>query len=145
MKHRLSFLGVAALCALCVTTAAIAQIAPGDTGAGVKRGVKSMNNSGEVGTVTLFNRANGTKTLVVIEITGQPNGRQQPASLHRGKDCEDVTPSPAYPLSPTVNGVSRTLVEAPEAKLLSGNYVAIVHAADNKLDQFVSCGQLYSS
>jgi hypothetical protein len=145
MKHRLPFLGIAALSALCVTTAAIAQIAPGDTGAGVQRGVHSMNNSGEVGTVTLFNRANGAKTLVVIDLHGVPAGRHQPASVHRGKACDDVTSAPAYPLSPVVNGVSRTLVEAAEAKLLSGNYVVIVHAADDKLDQYVACGQLYSS
>ncbi len=145
MKHRPLLFGVAAICALCVTTVALAQIAPGDTGAGIKRGVHSMNNSGEVGTVTLFNRANGNKTLVVIELAGEPNGRQQPASLHRGKECDAVTPEPAYALSPAINGVSRTLVEAPEAKLLSGNYVAVVHAADNKMEQYVSCGPLYPS
>jgi hypothetical protein len=145
MKHRPPFLGIAAFCALCVTTAAVAQIAPGDTGAGVKRGMHSVNNSGEVGTVTLFARAGGAKTLVVIEVAGEPGGRHQPASIHRGKACDDVTTEPAYPLSPTINGVSRTLVEAPEAKLLSGNYVTIVHAADNRMDQFVSCGQLYAS
>jgi hypothetical protein len=145
MKHRPPFLGIAAFCALCVTTAAVAQIAPGDTGAGIKRGMHSMNNSGEVGTVTLFNRGSGSKTLVVIELAGEPNGRHQPASIHRAKACDDVTNEPSYPLSPTINGVSRTLVEAPEAKLLSGNYVVVVHAADNHLEQFVSCGQLYQS
>jgi len=145
MKHRLPFLGLAALLALSAITAAVAQIAPGDTGAGVKRGMHSMNNSGEVGTVTLFTRGAGAKTLVVVELAGEPGGRHQPASIHRGKACDEVTPEPAYPLSPTVNGVSRTLVEAPEAKLLSGNYVVIVHAADDRMGQYVSCGQLYAS
>lgn len=100
MKHRPPLLGIVALCALCASTVALAQIAPGDTGSGIKRGLHSMNNSGEVGTVTLFNRSGGNKTLVVVELAGEANGRQQPASIHRGKECDDVTPAPAYPLSP---------------------------------------------
>jgi hypothetical protein len=145
MKNRTQLLGIAVLSTLCVATAAMAQIAPGDTGAGVKRGLQQMNNSGEAGTITLFNRANGNTTLVGIQLTGEANGRTQPAHIFRGKDCDSVSGPPAYNLSPAVNGVSRTLVEAAEAKLLSGNYVAVVHAADNKMDQFVSCGQLYQS
>ena len=108
-------------------------------------GVSGLLGLGLIGTVTLFTRGAGAKTLVVVELAGEPGGRHQPASIHRGKACDEVTPEPAYPLSPTVNGVSRTLVEAPEAKLLSGNYVVIVHAADDRMGQYVSCGQLYAS
>ena len=132
-------------CCALVTSAALAQIAPGDTGAGVQRGLQQMNNSGEPGTVTLFRRNNGKETLVVIQVTSEAAGRTRPASIRRGKDCTDVASEPAYPLAPVVNRTSRTLVQAPEEKLLSGNYVLVVHAADNHLEQFTACGQLYQS
>jgi hypothetical protein len=132
-------------CCALVTSAALAQIAPGDTGAGVQRGLQQMNNSGEPGTVTLFSRKHGTETLVVIQVATEATGRTRPASIRRGKDCTDVAAQPAYPLAPVVDRTSRTLVEAPESKLLSGNYVLVVHAADNHLEQFTACGQLYQS
>ncbi|HMD02238.1 MAG TPA: hypothetical protein VKG44_04650 [Candidatus Baltobacteraceae bacterium] len=143
MNYRSPLAGMVLASALCIGTVALAQVTPGDPGAGTQRGLQEMNNSGEPGTITLFTRNNGAKTLVVVELRGEPHARSQPAHVYRGKACDDISPAPAYSLAPVVNGVSRTLVEVPEAKLLSGNYVVVVHAADNKLDQYVSCGLLY--
>jgi len=125
----------------------LAQIAPGDTGAGVKRGVQQMNNSGQVGDVQLF--AEGSSTRVVLDIHSA-GGRTEPAHIHRGKNCNtmsEINPEPVYPLKDVVNGHSETVLNVNEAKLLSGNYVVIVHAG-NRMDQlthYVSCGQLYRS
>ena len=139
MKHRPPFLGIAALCALCVTTAAIAQIAPGDTGAGIQRGMHSVNNSGEVGTVTLFARAGGAKTLVVIELAGEPNGRHQPASLHRGKACDDVTPEPAYPLSAWTNSFPADSSTHRRRRIVRGHTaVSLAPANKNTLRHFAA-------
>jgi hypothetical protein len=122
-------------------TGAFAQIAPDDTGAGTKRGMQEVNNSGQVGTVTLFHR--GQSTLVVIELHSVPAGHREPAHIHRGQSCDNIDPKPAFGLAPVVNGVSRTIVHYPEDKLLSGNYSVNVHASDSNLGHYVSCGHLY--
>jgi hypothetical protein len=119
-----------------------AQIDPDDTGLGTKLGMQQQNNSGEVGTVTLYRRGPAT-TLVVLQLSSEPPGRSQPAHIHRGHSCSNPDPKPAYGLAPAINGLSRTLVEAPEAKLLSGNYVVNVHASSARLGHYVSCGELY--
>ncbi len=106
----------------------LAQIAPGDTGAGVERGVQQLDQSGQVGTVTLFN--GGSSTRVVLNIHGEPAGRVEAAHIHRGKGCGpgQIDPKPVYPLNNVVGGHSATSVSATEDKLLSGNYVVIIHA-----------------
>jgi hypothetical protein len=47
-------------------------------------------------------------------------------------------------LAPVINGVSKTLVHAPESKLLSGNYVVNVHLSPQNIPHYVSCGELHS-
>jgi len=141
MKFR-SLLFVAGFFALARTTPAVAQIDPDDTGLGTKLGMQQQHNSGEVGTVTLYRRGSAS-TLVVLQIASEPPGRSQPAHIHRGRSCEASEPKPAYGLAPAINGVSRTLVEAPEAKLLSGNYVVKVDASSGLPGRYVSCGELY--
>jgi len=129
--------------ALCFSGRVGAQIAPDNTGAGTQLGMLEESNSGQVGWVTLFSR--GNNTLVVIDLQGEPPGRHEPAHIHRGKSitCEDIDPKPAIALADVVNGHSRTLVQAPEAKLLSGNYSVNVHVSAQNLKHYVSCGHLY--
>jgi hypothetical protein len=120
------------------------QIAPGDTGAGVQRGVAEQNNSGQVGTVTLF-RHGPSATLVILELHSEPPGRSEPAHIHRGKSCATLDPKPTFGLAPVTSGTSRTIVLAPEDKLLSGNYVVNVHSSLTHLEHYVACGELYRS
>jgi hypothetical protein len=131
----------------------LAQIAPGDTGAGVERGVQQKNQSGQVGTVTLFN--SGGSTHVVLNIHGVPAGRVEAAHIHRGKGCDpgQIDPKPTYPLANVVNGRSESTIQASEDKLLSGNYVVIVHAGPMEMkgmmmpskasEVYMACGYLY--
>ena len=135
-------LGCALLESFGCATAVIAQIDPDDSGLGTKRGMAQQNNSGEAGTVTLFRRG-ANSTLVVLSVTSVPAGRSQPAHIHRGHACDSLDPKPAFGLAPVVNGVSRTLVKMPEARLLSGNYVVNVHSSAQNLGRYVSCGELY--
>ena len=132
----------AALGIVALASPAFSQIAPDDSGTGTKLGLSELNNSGEAGTVTLFRR--GESTLVILNIVSEPEGRQQPAHIHRGHECDSIDPKPAYGLAPVINGVSKTLVHAPEDKLLSGNYVVNVHASSAHIQQYVSCGELHS-
>jgi hypothetical protein len=128
---------------LCAAGAVQAQIAPGDTGAGVQLGMFEQNNSGQVGDVTLFPR--GNSTLVVIHVQSEPAGRHEPAHIHRGHDimCADIDPKPAVPLADVVGGVSRTRVQMPIDRLLSGNYDVNVHISAKDIPHYVSCGHLY--
>ncbi len=132
---------VAALALVAFPAFASAQIDPDDAGSGTKLGMSQQNGSGQPGTVTLFSR--GTSTLVVINLAGESQGRTEPAHIHRGTDCDSIDPKPAFGLAPVVNGVSRTLVKAPESRLLSGNYVVNVHASAQNPKRYVSCGELY--
>ncbi|MGA3035877.1 MAG: hypothetical protein ABSE64_00205 [Vulcanimicrobiaceae bacterium] len=137
----------AIVAALFATTApTFAQIAPSDTGAGTQRGTQEMNNSGQVGTVTLFRH--GSTTEVVLNIKSTRAGRES-ARIYRGKSCESLQANrnSAYTLSDVVNGRSRTRVNASGAKLLSDNYVLIIHAGTSgtALQHEVSCGRLDSS
>lgn len=131
----------ATIATIVLARAAFAQIPPDDTGAGVKRGMSEQNNSGEPGTVTLFER--GKNTLVVVRLSGEARGHTEPAHIHRGKACDAIDPKPAYGLAPVINGISQTLVQAPESKLLSGNYVVNVHISPHNIAHYVSCGELY--
>jgi hypothetical protein len=143
MTFRVSALGfaLAATLGLAASGGALAQIGPNDSGAGTRLGIQQLNNSGQVGEVTLFKR--GNDTLVVLRVQSVPSGRSEPAHIHRGSDCSNIDPKPAFGLAPVVNGVSRTLVKYSEDRLLSGNYVVNVHASDHALGHYVACGHLY--
>lgn len=142
MTFRSLVLAAAGVATLGSASAALGQIDPDDTGLGTKLGMQEMNNSGEVGTVTLYGRSRET-TLVVLRLDSEPPGRAQPAHIQRGRSCATRDPRPAFALAPAVAGLSRTLVQAPERKLLSGNYVVNVRASDRRPWHDVACGELY--
>ncbi len=134
-----------ALAAALLTTSMLAPAsaqAPNDGGLGTELGMQQQNASGEVGTVTLF--ARGAKTLVVLAISGAPNG-PQPAHIHRGSSCDSIDPKPAFALANVVNGRSKTLVPVSIDRLLSGNYSVNVHQSTTNIARYVSCGNLYKS
>jgi hypothetical protein len=132
----------AALIAVLLTTAfASAQSYPGDTGAGEQRGVEQLNNSGQVGTVTLFNA--GANTRVVVELKGTPEARAQSVRFYRGPSCDDLAPKPQYFLNDMKSGTSRSVVKAPEDKLLSGNYNVVVFSSNVAGARSTACGHLY--
>lgn len=136
---------LAALAAAVLTTAAAsAQSYPGDPGVGTERGVEQVNNSGQVGTVTLFN--GGTTTRVVVVLHGTLPDRVQSVRIYRGPNCDDLgTAGPAYFLTDMKNGGSRSTVKAPEDKLLSGNYNVIVFSSNAAGARATACGHLYQS
>jgi hypothetical protein len=119
---------------------------PSDNGTGIRRLLSQQNNSGELGSVTLFRLPNN-KTRVVLNLKGAKPGTMQPAHIHRGRDCSNLDPKPAYPLTTVMTsasgGSSTTIVNAPIAKLLSGNYSVNVHASTTNIARYVSCGNLY--
>jgi Cu/Zn superoxide dismutase len=135
-------LAAAFAAALTLGGSASAQIAPNDSGAGFQLGVQQLNNSGQIGSVTLFRR--GQKTLVSVTLHGAA-GKPEAVTIHRGSDCEQVSATAAYRLNDLVDGRGATLVEAPQEKLLSGNYSLLVYGGTSANSHAVACGHLFSS
>ena len=134
---------IAALAAALLTTAAAyAQSYPGDPGVGVQRGMEQLNNSGQVGTATLFRL--GTSTRVIVELHGVEPGRTQSVRVYRGSSCDDLAPKPQYFLKDLRLGRSSSIVTAPEETLLSGNYNVVVFSSTQSGARSTSCGHLYT-
>lgn len=131
------------IAALLSTVGASAQPFPGDPGLGVERGMQQANNSGQVGTVTLFAREPNAR--VVVELHGTPEGRTQSVRIYRGPSCDELAAAPAYRLADMKHGLSVSLVTAPESKLLSGNYNAVVLSSNAPGAKPAACGHLYAS
>ncbi len=130
--------------ALLATAAASAQSYPDDPGFGTERGIEQVNNSGQVGTLTLFRR--GSATRVVVDLKGTDPSRTQSVRIYRGPSCDDIgTSGPAYFLSDMSNGRSVSTVKAPEDKLLSGNYSLVVFSSNAPGARATACGHIYAS
>jgi hypothetical protein len=122
--------------AVSLTGGALAQGYPGDAGAGIRRGIQELNNSGQIGWITLQNR--GNRTLVDIDMHGT-GARIESATIRRGKSCGDVT-SAAWRLHNVVRDRSSTIIDAPIAKVLAGNYTVILYRDSAHA---VACGHLF--
>jgi hypothetical protein len=137
-KHLLLGFAVAA-----VTVApATAQIAPGDTGAGIQRGLTAVNSSAQTGFVTVFSRGNPRIQVVVDGSRGKPES----VTLVRGRDCPLAlaATSNVAVLGMLHNGRLTAPSPLPFDRLLSGNYTVLVR--NNTPDsRAVSCGHLYLS
>ena len=121
---------------------AAAPMAPAKGGKMAKAITVTMNSqsgSGETGTATLT--AKGTKTQVVVSLTGEPAAGSQPAHIHPGS-CAKLNPIPKYPLSPVVGGKSTTVVPATLASLSTGHWAINVHESAKNLKKYVSCGDI---
>ena len=131
----------AVVAALVTTAVASAQSYPGDSGAGTERGVEQVNNSGQVGTVTLFRR--DAVTRIQVAVHGVSDGRLESVRIYRGPSCDELQPRPTYFLADLKNGVSRSSVGVTADRLLSGNYNVVVFSNNRAGAQTVACGHLY--
>lgn len=131
----------ATLLAALTTAVASAQGYPGDPGAGVERGIQQLNDSGQVGTVTLFRRA--ARTAIFVVMHGVSPGRTESVRVYRGQDCDALESSPRYFLSDLKGGVSRTEIALSEERLLSGNYNVVVFLNNRPGAAAAACGHLY--
>jgi hypothetical protein len=136
--------GLLAAAVLLSGTPALAQAPPGGVplGAGLQRGVMSLNNSGQTGFVTLFN-AGPKSTRVVTSLEGSRPGRVQTVALQRGRSCDAIQPGIVARSADLVKGISRGAFPMNEDRLLSGNYVVVVYSNNTPSARPVACGQLY--
>jgi Cu/Zn superoxide dismutase len=98
-----------------------------------------QNSSGETGTATLT--ADGTKTKVVVAITGSPAGVAQPLHVHKGT-CAKLDPKPAYGLTTLANGKSETTIDVPLTTLQTGEFAINGHKSAQDAKTYVFCGNV---
>ena len=138
MKYTVSVL----FATLLAMSAASAQSGPGGVplGAGVQRGMMGLNNSGQAGYVTLFER--GPATGIVVAMEGSRR-RAERVVIQRAKSCDAISPGVVATLPDLNDGISRGVVHMAQSRLLSGNYVTVVYSSTLPGGRQVGCGQLY--
>jgi hypothetical protein len=145
MKHLLAMLAAVAIGG----SVASAQQYP-DTNPGYELGIQQLNTSGEVGSVTLFDR--GPHTVVAVRMTGTRRPAQW-VGIYRRHDCPgsfgnevvlgSTAPHPAFSLSDLQNGWSVSNVPVDYTRLVSGNYNVVVFSSNQAGARPTACGHLY--
>lgn len=98
-----------------------------------------LNVSGEYGTA--FFIPEGSKTRVILQLTGAPRENAQPAHIHAGS-CANLG-AVQYTLAAAVNGYSETILSLSLSSLLSKRPLAInVHQSTSEAGRYISCGNL---
>jgi Cu/Zn superoxide dismutase len=108
----------------------------------VRIALRAQSGSGESGTARLT-RAGAGKTVVLVQLDNAPK-EAQPAHIHRGT-CDELDPTPAYPLADVKNGRSRSEVNASLQTLLRDSYAINVHKSAAEAKTYVACGEIRSS
>ncbi len=129
-----------ALCANLLPVAALGQIDPDDTGEGVRLGMSQEGNSGQAGTVTLFDRG-ANRTLVIVRVVSPPRAGGESARVARAPACGSGGRTAVFPLQTGGSGQFRGVVALATTRLLSGNYIVEVFARPGGAR--VSCGELH--
>ena len=99
----------------------------------------TQNNSGQDGEATL-SEVDADTTRVVLEVEN-PSVEPQPAHIHRGS-CENLDPTPAYPLENVVDGKSTTEVNVAVEDLVDKGFAINVHKSAEEVEVYVSCGDI---
>lgn len=99
-----------------------------------------LSGSDQTGTATLTSTIDD-KTQVVIELSGEPPGANEPAHIHTGT-CKKLNPKPAYLLENVAGGTSTSTVNASLASLETGHFSVNVHESTANIGTYVACGTI---
>jgi hypothetical protein len=124
-----------ALLAVCALPAAAAPVGP----AYEVFPLYAQNGSGESGAIVLTPL--GDKTKVEVVVPNSPPGIPQPTHVHVGP-CAKLVPTPTYPLTSTLDGLSVTILDVPLPKLTDGTFAINVHKSATEISHYVACGDL---
>jgi hypothetical protein len=102
--------------------------------------MNALNDSGENGTATLTQTAEGVNVAVALD--GAPADVPQPTHIHIGT-CGHINKAPEYALKNTVDGKGESSVGGITlADLLKGHYAVNVHKSGTDIGTYVSCGDI---
>lgn len=133
-----SFLTAIMLAAL--VAPALAQVdTVNGSGAGLQRGLETLNSSGQVGMVTIVRRSGAP--VLDVNVQGS-NGHPEAVTIVRGKDCTALEASPVMPLGLLKGGRLHATSPISGDHLLSGNYNVLVHN-NTSTSQPVACSHIY--
>ena len=101
--------------------------------------LKTLNDSGVTGTVTLTDLGDGRTK---VDVAVQPAGNlDMPAHIHPGT-CDALIPQPTHPLQNVVSGASTTTVRATVAELTGGGLAVNLHRSNDDLGTYTACAEL---
>lgn len=98
--------------------------------------LQEQNDSGQSGEATLT--PDGEQTRVVLDLENPPSV-PQPVHIHEGT-CEELDPTPRYPLENLTDGTSETVVDVPLSELQAGEFAINAHASEEDAGTYVACG-----
>ncbi len=105
--------------------------------------LEEQNGSGVSGTATLT-PVDLDQVEVTLELSGGEEGVAQPAHIHPGT-CDDLDPTPEFPLTNVEDGTSETTVQASPVDLFTGEYAINVHKSEDEAETYVACGDIPSA
>ena len=101
--------------------------------------MKALNGSGEDGSASLTQMADGVRVIVQLN---HPSDDAQPTHIHIGT-CGAINKAPEYGLAFTVDGHSDSVVKGVQlSDLMKGKYAINVHKSASDLGTYVSCGDI---
>lgn len=109
----------------------------------VKVLLDAENSSGETGTATLADLGNG-KTMVGVEINGEPDGASQPMHIHVGQ-CGPTLGKVAFPLTNLEKGKSSTTIDTALDALMTGGFAINGHKSAQEISVYTFCGNIPES
>jgi hypothetical protein len=118
-----------------LTAPALAQVSLDQSLTGVVRGLESQNTSGQVGEVMFH--ANS----LAVDVKGTA-GKPEAVTINRSFQCSDQPGPIVANLGVLSNGGLSAATAISNDRLLSGNYVVVVHN-NGPMSRSVACGQLY--
>ena len=118
-----------------ITAPALAQTSPDQTADGVVRGIQPKNSSAQVGELVLH------ANTIAVDLKGT-KGKAEAVTLNRGIDCSGTPGQLVAKLGMLSNGRLSAPAPLPNDRLMSGNYLVVVHNND-PTSQPVACGHLY--
>ena len=101
--------------------------------------LKTLNESGVTGTVTLTDLGGGQTRVDVAVVPG--GNLDMPAHIHPGT-CDNLIPQPTHPLQNVVNGTSSTTVRATVGELTGGGLAVNLHRSNDDLGTYTACAEL---
>lgn len=109
-------------------------------GGGTTVSLETQEDSGITGEATIED--DGGKSSVELTLEGAGDGKAYAAHVHEGT-CDDLNPTPAFPLEDATGGGSSSTVDVEASALQEKDYAINVHDADDPT-KYVACGNIDS-
>ncbi|HEU4921078.1 MAG TPA: hypothetical protein VFT20_15175 [Candidatus Limnocylindrales bacterium] len=101
---------------------------------------EAQNDSGITGGAILT-ELDGGETAVTIGVVAVGFADPMPTHIHEGT-CDDLDPTPKYPLNDVATGASNTVVEVGLDELLATPHAVNIHKSAAEASVYVACAEI---